>query len=298
MKPAGDGVDARGRNRPDLPPEVPVPSRSTPEDVRPIAMEAWDNRVREGIHRSQGTHGGNELMLICDPGTTVIHAGVEVPAPPGTLFLHLPGEEHGLVSDGAPTRLLVINYEPDDDLEARFPVLGSGARRIWHLDDQQMAAYVDLFTRVQVELDGRRAGRAEAASAWIRLLLVLVARLDESTRTGSSTRSLAPVDPEIHRLRRAIDLRRQGSASGALQGMVENYDALRHRFRRTYGESPGRMLSRLRIEKAKGMLTSSGLTMAEIAQHVGYARQHEFSRAFHRVVGCTPTAFRRQFKRG
>lgn len=293
----GDGDALPGNRRPTVP--SPVRWRTIgpmQEDVRPIAMEAWDNRIKAGSHRSVDTHGGNEFMLILDPGTTVVHAGREVPAPPGTLFLHLPVEEHGIVSDGAPTRLLVINYEPDEAFEARFPSLGVEAPRRWHLDDQQLAAYMDIFTRLQVELDGRRTGRAEAASAWIRLLLVLVARLTEPAATAAAAQPLVPVDADIHRLRRAIDLRRQGSASGALQGMVENYDALRHRFRRTYGESPGHMLARLRIEKAKSMLTTSDLSMADIALHCGYARQHEFSRAFHRVVGCTPTAFRRQFK--
>ncbi len=38
--------------------------------------------------------------------------------------------------------------------------------------------------------------------------------------------------------------------------------------------------------------------MADIARDCGYGRQHEFSRAFHREVGCTPTAYRRQAGRG
>lgn len=295
----GDDDAMGGTGAGSVPSPAPVRTISPmQESVRPIAMEAWDNRVKAGSGRMVDTHGGNEFMLILDPGTTVVHAGREVPAPPGTLFLHLPVEEHGIVSDGAPTRLLVINYEPDEPFEARFPSLGADAPRRWHLDGQQLAAYMEIFTRLQVELDGQRTGRAEAASAWVRLLLVLVARLAEPAATAAAAQPLVPVDADIHRLRRAIDLRRQGSASGALQGMVENYDALRHRFRRTYGESPGHMLARLRIEKAKAMLTSSEASMAEIAQHCGYARQHEFSRAFHRVVGCTPTAFRRQFRHG
>ena len=54
------------------------------------------------------------------------------------------------------------------------------------------------------------------------------------------------------------------------------------------------MRSRLRVEKAKGLLSGSTLSMAEIAEQVGYARQHEFARAFRREVGCTPSAYRRQ----
>ena len=264
--------------------------------LRPYISEAWDNRLSEKARRLNHTHGGNELQLVRDPGTVVVRNGIEHPAPPGTLFLHREGEEHGFVSDGAPTRFMVINYDPDEGFEAALPALRAAAPRVWHLDDHQMAGYVDIFTRLQVELDGRRTGRDLAASALVRLLLVMIARFDE--HEASAGVAGGGVDPEVHRLRRAIDLRRQGSASGALETMVDNYDALRHRFRRTYGESPSRMLGRLRIDKAKGMLSGSDMTMAEIAEHVGYARQHEFSRAFHRAVGCTPSAYRRQSKHG
>ena len=270
-----------------------------PEAIQfPLAMEAFDNRLPEGTGRICHTHGGNELQLVLDPGTTVIQAGKPVPAPPGTLVLHRPDEEHGYLGDGAPTRMLVINYEPDPAWEAGLPCFAARARRVWHLDDQQMAAYVDLFTRLQLEMDGERSLRQYASGAWLRQLLVMIARMSEpkAATPRATAAALGPVDEDVHRLRRAIDLRRQGSASGALQGMVENYDALRHRFRRTYGESPGRMLARLRVEKAKTLLTTSDLSMAAIAGQVGYARQHEFARAFHRVVGCTPTAYRRQYK--
>lgn len=262
----------------------------------PLVMEAFDNRHYNRVGRFGHVHGGNELQLICAPGTTVIRGGSPVKAPPGTLFLHRAPEEHGVIGDGAPTRMLIINYEPDEAFEASLPALGVQARRVWHLDDGQFAAYEDLFTRLQVEQDGQRPGRQQAASAWLRLLLVMVARFDDHAPATANAGAMKPVDAEVHKLRRAIDLRRQGSTQGGLNTLVENYDSLRHRFRRTYGESPGQMLARLRIEKAKGQLVVSDMSMSEIAKLVGYARQHEFARAFRRVVGCTPTAFRRQHR--
>lgn len=260
----------------------------------PFVMEAWDNRLTTTRHRQVHIHGGNELVLVRDPGATIIHAGTEIPARPGTLFLHREPEQHGVVGDGAPTRLMVINYEVDDRFEADFPTLGTASRRIWHLDDDQMAGYLDLFTRIQAEVDSRLPGRHQAASAWLRLLLVMVGRLSASVRRARDHGLMQPVDAEVHRLRRAIDLCRQGSATGSLRDMVDNYDALRHRFQRLYGESPSRMLLRLRMEFAQGCLRTSQASIAYIAKRVGYARQHEFARAFRREVGCTPTAFRRQ----
>lgn len=75
---------------------------------------------------------------------------------------------------------------------------------------------------------------------------------------------------------------------------VPNYDSLRHRFLKTFGCSPRDMAIRVRISRAKSLLLDSSLTIKEIAAAVGYGRQHEFSRAFHRATGMTPSAFRAQ----
>jgi AraC-like DNA-binding protein len=260
----------------------------------PFVMEAWDNRADPSRRNLVHVHGGHELLLIRDLGTVVVHAGAHVQAKPGTVFLHRHGEQHGVIGDGAPTRMLVVNFEPDERFESDFPALGERARRVWHLDDAQMATYLDLFTRIQVEVDARREGHEQAASAWLRLLLVFVGRADAPAQLGQARPNMMAIDAEVHRLRRAIDLCRQGSATGSLRDMVDNYDALRHRFRRLYGESPSQMLLRLRMEFAQGCLSTSSASIAYIARRVGYARQHEFARAFRRVVGCTPSAYRRQ----
>lgn len=263
----------------------------------PFAMEAWDNRIQESRRHFSHIHGGHELNLVLDPGTILIHRDAQIAAPPGTLCLHHPEEVHGIVGDGSPVRMIVLNYEPDERFESGLPNLARDSHRVWHLDDQQRAAYIDLHSRVQAELDGRHLGREQAASAWLRLLLVLVGRLTQHRAAAAAPRtSMEAVDAEVHRLRRAIDLRRQGSSTASLREMVENYDALRHRFRVIYGESPNQMLMRLRIDMARGLLSTTDESMAEIAQKVGYARQHEFARAFHRAVGCTPSAFRRQHR--
>lgn len=260
----------------------------------PTVLEVFDQRLPRTARRFAHVHAHHELQLVLDPGTTILQRGSPFAAASGTLCVHRPPEEHGFVSDGAPTRFLVIHYLPDPALDAELPALGPDAPRRWHLDGQHLATFLDLFARMQVEFDGRRPAYAQAASAWLRLLLIAVSRFDAPMADPALRDGSRPVEEDVLRLRRAIDLRRQGSVESPLNGMVDNYDSLRHRFRRTFGESPRHMLARLRIEKAQGLLAEGDLSMAEIAAEVGYARQHEFSRAFHRIVGCTPTAFRRQ----
>ena len=52
-------------------------------------------------------------------------------------------------------------------------------------------------------------------------------------------------------------------------------------------------LARVRVRKAAVLLGDPSVKVYEVAERVGYASQHYFSRAFHRVLGVAPTDFRR-----
>lgn len=61
--------------------------------------------------------------------------------------------------------------------------------------------------------------------------------------------------------------------------------------------SPQRFVVQRRMERAALYLTDSSLSLAEIAHRVGYGDQSAFSRAFRRVWGETPAAYRRARKK-
>jgi two-component system response regulator YesN len=52
-------------------------------------------------------------------------------------------------------------------------------------------------------------------------------------------------------------------------------------------------LARVRVRKAAVLLGDPSVKVYEVAERVGYASQHYFSRAFHRVLGVAPTDYRR-----
>ncbi|MFY1698604.1 helix-turn-helix domain-containing protein [Solwaraspora sp. WMMA2101] len=64
-------------------------------------------------------------------------------------------------------------------------------------------------------------------------------------------------------------------------------------FQRVTGVSPGRFLSALRLQRAKHLLLSTSLKVADISIQVGYASVGTFSSRFSRSVGLSPTAYRR-----
>ena len=64
-------------------------------------------------------------------------------------------------------------------------------------------------------------------------------------------------------------------------------------FRNTFGCSPLEYVTRRRMERAQGLMLSTGLPLAQIALDCGLADQAHFSRLFRRIVGECPRAWRR-----
>ncbi len=65
-------------------------------------------------------------------------------------------------------------------------------------------------------------------------------------------------------------------------------------FRESTGHPPHRWLLSARIDKAKSLLLSSELSLAEIALEVGFADQSHFTRTFTKLVSVSPRAWLRQ----
>lgn len=65
------------------------------------------------------------------------------------------------------------------------------------------------------------------------------------------------------------------------------------RFQSVVGEAPMRYLTRQRMRAAAKMLGAGDETVANVAGHFGYASEAAFHRAFRRVVGAAPGAYKR-----
>lgn len=90
------------------------------------------------------------------------------------------------------------------------------------------------------------------------------------------------------------DLERRWSLA-ELAGAAEVHPArLARGFRRSFGESVGERLRRLRLEAAREALERPGSDLAEVAAACGFADQSHLTRAFRAVYGVTPGAYRRR----
>jgi transcriptional regulator GlxA family with amidase domain len=67
-------------------------------------------------------------------------------------------------------------------------------------------------------------------------------------------------------------------------------------FRAAFGETPHDFLTRLRLERAKELLTISNRPVTEICFDVGFTSLGSFSTLFRRYAGMSPAQFRRQMR--
>ena len=67
-------------------------------------------------------------------------------------------------------------------------------------------------------------------------------------------------------------------------------------FKRATGTTPHQYLIRLRVERAKALLTGSALPLVEVGARAGFSHQSHFTRLFRRLTGTTPHSYRLRFQ--
>lgn len=80
------------------------------------------------------------------------------------------------------------------------------------------------------------------------------------------------------------------SELAAMAGMSKSHFSAR--FRESFDEAPGAFQQRWRIERAKGLLDRPGLPVADVAGQIGFSDAFSFSRAFKKITGLSPRAWR------
>jgi LacI family transcriptional regulator len=70
------------------------------------------------------------------------------------------------------------------------------------------------------------------------------------------------------------------------------------RFRKCLNRSITAELTEARLNRARQLLESTDLTIAEIAELVGYSEYRMLTLAFQRITGESPTSYRKRSRRG
>ena len=170
-------------------------------------------------------------------------------------------------------REMAASYARQDE-----EVLRTGAPLRGHLElivraDGSLGWYV---TNKSVLLDGdERVG-------------VAVLSVDLNAQVNSAHAGLAEV---IDAVRRDIHRRWRVAEMAEFAGLSSTQ--LERLCRRTLGIPPQKLLQRLRLEHAVHLITTSRMSLGEVAAECGFYDQASFTKQFRSVLGLTPGAYRR-----
>jgi hypothetical protein len=237
----------------------------------------------------------DEFWLVTTGSGTMGHAGKLIASEGGTLFLSRRGETQGFWNQSAATRLWVLKF----DVSSGGGIAFSGLldlppqERILKLSAPQERLFCDILSKIAFAKSTQDRLSAAAASAWLTIQLVNVTQW-VSARRDYLRVSGTEVDLECFELWQKIHRYAFQAQSAEPMRLSENpaYDSLRHRFQKLFGVSPRGLLVRLRMERAKELLRITNSSIKQIAQELGYSKQHEFTRAFHRASGMSPTQWK------
>jgi AraC-like DNA-binding protein len=150
------------------------------------------------------------------------------------------------------------------------------------------------------ELDSARPG---AALVVTRLADVLVTRAVRAVLERPREQGRDPLrgwlrgltDPHVGHALGLVhrDPRRSWTAATLASAVGLSRSGLFDRFSTLVGEPPTRYLTRWRMHLASVALRTERLSVAEVASRVGYTSESAFSKAFKRITGTTPSAYRR-----
>jgi hypothetical protein len=249
------------------------------------------------------SHEYDELCLISAGMPVVRHAGREVRSEAGTLFLFTQGEAHDVWDLGiANARFWSLEFRIHSQARAEFHDLfeRSPERRMLKLSADQQQRFCNTCKKIAFEKSALQKGgfspvhALAAASVLLALQLIDVARWFSAHSETDLVEGGEKVDPQCFELRQQIYRHACLSTSHGpmLFNLNPRHDSIRHRFRKLFGISPRGLLVRLQVDRAKELLLTSQLSVKEIAFELGYTWQQDFTRAFKKCAGMSPSQWR------
>ena len=153
-----------------------------------------------------------------------------------------------------------------------------------------------LYENLLSEYTRRDPGFEELIRAWSLELMVRILRKARVESTGEKGRAL-----EVHMdsLNAVFDyIQQHYTESVSLEALAsvaylspKYFSCL---FKRCTGQTVTEYIQKLRVSHACDLLAGTGQSVAQIAATIGYGDVKFFGRVFHRVMGVSPSEYRRQ----
>ncbi len=239
------------------------------------------------------THQFSELFYVLS-GKGVFYIEDEiVPVEPDDLMIINPHVEHTektLPND--PMEYIVFGVEglafsfdnPDEHNSKGYSYYSYGS------DKSQLINFAQLMVK---EFREKKPGFELVCHGLLQVLLVFISRKQHLNVISDTSFQLSK---ECALAKRYIDA--NYSKNITLDSLAEithiNKFYLAHSFTECMGQSPINYLTEVRLAASKQQLTTSNLSIAQIASNNGFSSQSYFSQIFKKKVGITPQQYRKR----
>jgi len=251
--------------------------------VRVPGFTLTPGRHARGTALAWHDHDFPTICCVLQGGFTESWRGGSVIASPGTIKVTPAGDRHCDSFAKSDVRGLLIEVRPE-----RTEMI----RPYSQVLDQRQSLHGGPAATIARRLDDELHRTDEAVALAIEgLLLELVATISRSERDGPARRTpswLTAARDLIH-----ADPSARLTLAGIAAAVGVHPITLARGFRGAFGCSVGTYVRRLRVELAGRWLLQTDLPLAEIALAAGFCDQSHFSNLFRRVVGVTPSHYRR-----
>lgn len=184
-----------------------------------------------------------------------------------------------------------------NELESRYPTEFAGLFEAfaepWH--EEAASAIEHALCRISEE-----RARTAGGHVYMRgIVETMVAELaysrascERARRVIGTRENRVLAEEATATVERALDEGRRMSVDELANRLYTSRSKLCATFKIETGESVGAYVRRRRTERACDLLADSSLSMAQIAERLGYPQQAAFAQAFRRTIGLSPTAWR------
>lgn len=259
------------------------------EDLsRPIALHCAGYVAKTKRLRAEPRTFGDWFLRVLDVGTQLINGSV-VFTP--RQFLLLPPHKPFVVETTDGPAAFYCMHITGYDMDRLLQSFGIEPGRSYDIPQSVLASVKQDFAAIFHEGTLRQPGYEELCTALAQNILIKLGRghleaVCNDTAAQYRKRLCASIQ-KIH-FEYTSDLCISELAE------MEHLSPSRYReiFSLAFGASPSQYLMQLRLAYAKDLLTTTDLSVAEIANTCGFQDALYFSRLFHKKLGISPVAFR------
>src|SRR3954449_7979505 len=269
-----------------------------------IAVEEGLQPTRiEGVHVFKGSKSVPRAPMVYRPHIIVVgqgrkHAylGGETyrydPANYLVLAVPLPAECDAETDSGKP--ILMVNIDVDTtmvgemllEIDGSSPLSGETPRGISStpMTTELAGAVIRLLECLKCPVDSRLLGRQMVREVVYRVL---------KGEQGGALRALASRDDHFTRIARVLrhihsEYARPLDVEELARKAGMSASVFHHHFKLVTASSPLQYIKRIRLDRAKSLMTLDGYNAGSAARAVGYESASQFGREFKRLFGVTP----------